>query len=314
MPRPSSDTHLLLSAINALVTGAIAAFIYVRIAAHFQRAVERRALPPAELCRHVLRLRRQHPCILQLAQGMEACPEVERSPGRSAGSRRRFLPLLPGDGAGHRKGVRSPWCDTILHPSQRPGRSRCRLPPGPSGGWGGMRQEKPSLLLLPGWNTPARYLEGTLPPWFLQHWTCRIHEWPGLGARSGLGPTRRHGGTGRRGALSPRPGTLRRGWSASAWGASWPGNMPGGLRQDTPPLILVGEPLPFPPAPGSDPRSRDRPMAVPGVHRNPSRSCLHQVGSLRQTVGTAPRDSGRAFGRPSVGLRSSSISEDHQPL
>ncbi|WP_005036674.1 hypothetical protein [Holophaga foetida] len=34
MPRPSSDTHPLLSAINALVTGAIAAFIYVRIAAH----------------------------------------------------------------------------------------------------------------------------------------------------------------------------------------------------------------------------------------------------------------------------------------
>lgn len=46
-----------------------------------------------------------------------------------------------------------------------------------------MGGERPRLLLLPGWNTPASSIQATLPAWFRAQWSCQVHEWPGLGSR-----------------------------------------------------------------------------------------------------------------------------------
>ncbi|WP_026939082.1 alpha/beta fold hydrolase [Holophaga foetida] len=159
-----------------------------------------------------------------------------------------------------------------------------------------MRQEKPSLLLLPGWNTPARYLEGTLPPWFLQHWTCRIHEWPGLGARSAWAPP---------GDMEELVGEVR---SALAQGpfAGVVGFCLGGVvaweharRTPTghPPLILVESPYHFP--------LPLVPILVPGIGpwlfrgftgTRPGRACIKWALFGRQSA--LPPGFWEAFGRP----------------
>jgi pimeloyl-ACP methyl ester carboxylesterase len=41
----------------------------------------------------------------------------------------------------------------------------------------------PRLLFVPGWNTPAWFLQQAIPPWFLEQWSCGVLEWPGMGKR-----------------------------------------------------------------------------------------------------------------------------------
>jgi len=45
------------------------------------------------------------------------------------------------------------------------------------------RGEGPKILFLPGWNTPAQFLEHSIPSWFLERWCCGVLEWPGMGRR-----------------------------------------------------------------------------------------------------------------------------------
>jgi pimeloyl-ACP methyl ester carboxylesterase len=39
------------------------------------------------------------------------------------------------------------------------------------------------LLFVPGWNTPAWFLQQAIPSWFLKQWSCGVVEWPGMGSR-----------------------------------------------------------------------------------------------------------------------------------
>lgn len=41
----------------------------------------------------------------------------------------------------------------------------------------------PKVLFLPGWNTPAQFLEQSIPTWFKDRWCCCLLEWPGMGRR-----------------------------------------------------------------------------------------------------------------------------------
>lgn len=50
------------------------------------------------------------------------------------------------------------------------------------------RGEGPRILFLPGWNTPAQFLEKTIPSWFLERWRCGLLEWPGMGRRASEPP------------------------------------------------------------------------------------------------------------------------------